>query len=398
MKIKHIAASCLAFAILIPACSEDDPKPTNVDSGVDSGTDAVEDDAATEDTQQPDVQKDTQNDTDKPDSPMGPCNPNEGLNVDDNPTCKVAETDFDSTNTDTDGWSECISDDGTYHRIDPSISSIARVAAFDKIATLLAFDGSKIPTIEDFIEARKEYSIAEGLSSRVDRREDEHYAALEEACRDLTPEEQQANADRCVGPAKIQPIITNALSEGSKGNDLEANAARVEAGLLWFLYVSVHKEAFTCTKTKKDCDSSYAYYTGGEDDKAKGKGLSSYVLARSPQAHNRVWEGLLAMRCWRDLDKDDTATDIKMRDKALKQLDTALLRGVAVIVGQRLANKNCVKAWETITILGPVLLREANERDAAKATQLAEQFAKPSADQLDVETTKTLLDEIFPCP
>lgn len=376
MNIKHVAASCLVFALMIPACSEDDPEPTRVDSGTDSGADVVTNDSTTTD----------------------PCNPNEGMTVDDNTTCKVESTDFDSTNADKDGWDKCVSDDGTYHRIDSSVSSIARVAAFEKIATLLAFDGSKIPTKEDFIEARKEYDIAEGLSSRVDRREDEHYPALEKACRDLTPEEQQANADRCVGPAKIQPIINKAFTEGSNGNDLSANAARIEASLLWFLYVSVHKEALTCTKTKKDCDSSYAYYTGGEDNKTKGKGLASYVLARSPQAHNRVWEGILAMRCWRDLDKEDTATNTDMRDKALKQLDTALLRGVAVIVGQRLANKDCVNAWETIKILGPVLLREAKERDAAKATQLADQFAKPSADQLDAEATKKLLDEIFPCP
>ncbi|NIS33831.1 MAG: hypothetical protein GWO04_29455, partial [Actinobacteria bacterium] len=50
-------------------------------------------------------------------------------------TCEPLPTDY-SPGAD-DMWEPCISDDGTYHRIQESISTIQRVRAFEEIATLL---------------------------------------------------------------------------------------------------------------------------------------------------------------------------------------------------------------------------------------------------------------------
>ena len=98
--------------------------------------------------------------------------------------------------------------------------------------------------------------------------------------------------DYCVGPARIQPVILGALQQGAMGvGDPLVNAARVEAGLLWFFYVSQYKESYTCTTKAKDCDSAYAYYTGGEPARG-GIGLAGRVAEADPAAHDRAWDGL----------------------------------------------------------------------------------------------------------
>lgn len=310
-------------------------------------------------------------------------------------TCMQAATDYQPGESDT--WAACISDDGAYHAFDPNIGTIARIAAFEKIAELLGFGEDKAPSSQDFLDARVEYSIDQGLESRVSRREDEHYLAAAKKCQDMTPEELAMNPERCVGPAKIVPILNAAFEDGIDGKEPALNAARIEAAFLWFLYTSVYKEATTCAAVQADCDSHYAYFTGGETPD-KGLGLSRYVRARSEQANDFVWNGVLAVRCWRDLDNPaGTATDLALRDEARAQLDRGLLRGVALIVRQRALALPCDTAWETVKILGPVLDREATERDAAKATILRDELAK-GKDGVDAATFVKALDEVFPCP
>jgi hypothetical protein len=328
------------------------------------------------------------------------CNPDEGLSVQDNTACSPEDDDYtprdDASASDT--WPACISDDNAYHPFEPNISSVARVGAFEQIATLLAFDGSRVPSAQDFLDARVVYAQAEGLESRVVRREDEHYPAAPAACRDLTDAEQLQYADRCVGPARIRPVLNEAFQQGASGIDLVRNAARIEAGVLWFFYVSSHKESTTCAEVPKDCDSGFAYYTGGETREG-GLGLSRYVRQRSPQAHDRIWDGILAVRCWRDLDNPTGVSEnAAMREQALGQLDHALLRGVAIIVRQRLERLDCGFAWESVKILGPVLDREAEQRDPAAAATLRGEFAKEDPNSVDVAAATTALDALFPCP
>ncbi len=321
--------------------------------------------------------------------------PDANVTAQDNAACTQADTDYEPGQSDT--WAACISDDGAYHPFDANISSIARVAAFEEIATLLGFGKGTAPTSQDFLDARVQYSLDQGLESRVSRREDEHYPAAAKKCQDMTPAELAMSPDRCVGPARIQPILNAAFQDGIDGKEPERNAARVEAGLLWFLYTSVYKEATTCTTTQVDCDSSYAYYTGGEAP-GMGLGLSRYTRARSPQADDFVWNGVLGVRCWRDLDNPaGAAMDLGMRDKARAQLDRALLRGVALIVRQRAESLPCDASWETVAILGPVLDREATARDAANAQVLRDEIAK-GKDGIDVAAFLTALDAVFPCP
>lgn len=387
--------ACLAFSLQLvtlgAGCAKDDPSPTG-DSGpgLDARGDGVVADGGSEGA-----------------DARGPCAvtwalPDIGGNA---PSCAANVDDFVLGST-TDPYAACISDDGTYHPFDPSIGSIGRVAGFERIAALLWRADGAAPNKQAFVEARVAYTEAEGLESRLARREDEHYPAAAKACGDMDASELAANPDRCVGPAKLVPLLNDAFAQGSQGIAPLENAARIEAALLWFLYVSVHKEATTCTGKAKDCDSSQAYYHGGEP-KSGGLGLARYVRSVSTQAHERVWDGILAVRCWRDLDSAVPATDLALRDKAIGQLDRALLRGMMLLTKARIAayrQASCNPArpalWATVQILGGVLDREARDRDATKAASVRATLAKAdgvvTAPELD--TLVAALDALFPCP
>ncbi len=312
----------------------------------------------------------------------------------DDPSCQQLATDYVPDVNDT--WQACISDDGQYHPFDVNISTLSRIAAFEELSQILGWGTGKAPTPDEFLAARVEYSVDQGLESRVSRREDEHYPAAAVKCQDMTPDELAMNFDRCVGPAQIRPLLNAAFTAGIEGKDPVINAARLEAGLLWFLYMSTYKEATTCTDVQVDCDSHYAYYTGGEPD--TGLGLSRYVHARSEQAHAFIWNGVLAVRCWRDLDNPaGVAMDLDLREKARAQLDRGLLRGVAVIVRQRALSLPCDAAWETVSILGKVLDREATARDPDSAQVMQGELAK-GKDAIDVAKFVAALDAVFPCP
>ena len=333
------------------------------------------------------------------------CDANAGRKVLDAPSCKALASDYSPANgSKDDAWAACVSDDGAFHPFNPSVGSNARTAAFAEMSALLGFGGTKVPAPKDFLDAKVAYSQPEGLQSRVARREDTHYppavvGGKEVGCRDLDAAAIAANPDRCVSQARIQPLVETALNEGAKGNDPVLNAARVEAGLLWFSYVSVFKEIETCgTEDKEDCDSATGYY-GGVQTRESPIGLGAYVKALSPQAHDRIWDGFLAVRCWRDLDQAMPLGDVAMREQAQQQVDRATLRGLALIVRERLQNApTCGVAFETVRVLGPVLGRAAKERDAAKAAVLAAEVAKTVPAEVDVKVASDAIDALVPGP
>ena len=334
------------------------------------------------------------------------CEADKGLTVLDNPTCKPGTTDYQPRDNGSanDTWAACISDDNTYHPFNPSVGSNARTEAFEEMSVLLGFGGNKVPACDDFLKAKEAYAQPEGLGSRIARREDVHYPPVmkdgkEVACRDLSASEIQQNPDRCISQAKIQPLIEKAMNDGATGKDPVLNAARVEAAALWFSYVSIYKEIETCgTEDKEDCDSATGYY-GGVQTRDNPIGFGSYVRARSPQAHDRVWDGLLAARCWRDLDQDMPAKNTALMKQAMDQTDRAALRGLALIVRERFQNApTCPVALESVRILGPVLNRAAMATDPANAAVLAAEVARSDGAAINVKAASDAIDALFPCP
>jgi hypothetical protein len=338
--------------------------------------------------------------------------PIDGPPIDSAVMCMAAATDYTPRENMSmnDPYPMCISDatPDRYSQIGASVSTIARIAAFEEIAQRLFIAGA--PSNQAFIDARAQYELAEGLGSRASRREDEHYPPAPMACNAAGFDPTQF-PERCVGPVKLVPLVQSALMTGSASADARERrlaAARVEAGLLWFLYVSVHKEATTCKAAPADCDSHWAYYTGGEHRDA-GKGFARYVRALDLETHQRIFDGILAVRCWRGLDvvadPDDDAMYAAFRTQAIAQLDTAAIRGVVLIIKSRLlrlesqTGVDAEVTWEMLRNYGPVLHRAANAQGGQAATDWTTEIAKPGVpDQAARNKMHRALDVLFPCP
>jgi hypothetical protein len=339
----------------------------------------------------------------------------------DEASCTPLASDYLPHASDADMYPACISDGGAYELVADPPASIARVEAHAQIAALLWENGT--PSAADFTAARTVYELDEGLGSRVDRREDLHYPDIPMAEWDpgLDPDKQCANPtnaanhpERCVGPSTLRPLINGAFIAGMSGDgDPNLHAARIEAGLLWFSYLSVYKEAFTCTHTPKDCDSAWAYYAGGAQAGGALIGFAEFVARYSPDTHQRIFDGILAVRCFRDLYAFDDypnydalpADGRALFDAAFEQLDRALARGFAVTLRQHLLahdDEQCSEAteanWAFVNIVGPALDREVRGRDSDAADELMSIYALTAPSTADLERAVELIDAVIPCP
>ncbi|MSP63202.1 MAG: hypothetical protein EXR72_23255 [Myxococcales bacterium] len=320
--------------------------------------------------------------------------------------CKPAMTDYQPRDnmSKNDTWPACNSDDNVFHPIDPnSVSTIARTKAFEDIAKKL-WDAGKIPVAADFGDAKILYTQAEGIDSRVQRRQDIHYPELANGAKCSDMGLPAMFPDRCAGPAKLLPILNDAFVKGAMGDKPLTQAARIEAALLWFFYISPLSEIWSSTSSVKDIDSMVAYYGGGFT-RDNPIGLGRYVKAIAPGTHDRVFDGLLAARCWRNLDMEmGTAVNLKQRGQAWAQVDKALLRGMALILRARLGELKCAMGdrkdahFAFVQTIGPLMDRAARVIDPAKADALKAQVGAASADKVDTAAAQAALDGLFGCP
>jgi hypothetical protein len=368
---RSLLLPALAAALLLHGCPRADPTPTFPDGGRPDGGEACARAAQAEDVS----------------------------------GCQSLATDYLPRvhSSATDSWPACISDDGQYHWIGASISTIARVEAFEQVGTLL-WGGTEVPSAQDFLDAKVLYAQDQGLDSRVQRREDVHYPPPSDGARCSDPGIPDQYPDRCVGPAKLLPILNDAFSRGAKGEAPQVHAARVEAALLWFLYVSVLSEVTSCATRNVDCDSAWAYYSGGTPRESPA-GLARAIHRLGPETHQRAYDGVLAVRCWRNLDNETgAATDLALRDRARAQLDRAMLRGMALLLADRLQYLDCpaeparAAALAFAQVLGPLLDRAARERNGEQADALAQALGAATPQGVDVPTALAALAALFPCP
>lgn len=316
--------------------------------------------------------------------------------------CVPLESDYTPSNPDGDGWAACISDDNTYHRIEESVSSIARVEAYDAMGALL-WNTGEMPIPQDFIDAKAVLETEEGLGSRLDRRYDVHFEPPANGAKCDEEGVAEEHPDYCVGPAVLRPLLNNAFAEGASGNAPAVNAEIIHAALQWFLYVSAIKESTTCAETAKDCDSGWAYYSGGTDRNSP-IGLAAEIADIAPKTHDRAYDGVLAVRCRQDLNSEENASDLDLWDQAILQLDTALLHGMSVLIRQRfVAIGVCtdaaekVAAHEALKVLVPLFDRAARERDADAAEVLMQQIEE-ATDTIDADAALAAIDAVFECP
>ncbi len=336
--------------------------------------------------------------------------------------CAFQETDYQPlvNGSADDMWPGCVTDDGAYHLVDLPPSSIGRVEAYEFVAELLW--RNEAPTADDFTQARVRYAENQGLESRVLRREDLHYPPIPEADWDpgvepdkqcSVPENVEKYPERCAGPAQIGPLVDGAFAAGQLGQgNPRVHAARIDAALGWFLYLSTYKEAVSCGVVQaKDCDSAWAYYTGGMT-RGNGVGLAGEVRAVAPSVDSRIFDGVCATRCWRDLYPEDAYPTVDEADAdgrslfglGTQQLDGALHRGYAVVLRDRLARQvdltdsASTANWAFLRVAGPVLSREAQQRDPDIARVLSDLWDLECPTAADLQAGIDGLDALFPCP
>lgn len=324
--------------------------------------------------------------------------------------CTAASTDFQPRKgvPAANGWPACVSDDGVYHLVGSSTpSSVARsIAAFDTMAGRL-WRNPAPPTKDDFLAARDAYSVAEGVASRVARRQDLSYPEVpgsdKFACQSAGIPAQYP--DRCAGPAKIKPLVDDAFVQGLAGTEPRVQAARIEAGILWFFHLSTLSEVWTCSfSNKNDCDSAAAYYTQ-VTARSQPAGYAACVAAVGPETHQRIYDALLAARCWRDFDSAlPTVSGEELYRRASAQLRKAAERGIALVLRQRIGQVGCTTGDEQaahvafVKLLGGWLDHTASLRDAQAAATLKSYTSAPTADASAIAAAQTALDAAFPCP
>ncbi len=326
-----------------------------------------------------------------------------------------------------DAWPACVTDTTPYPQVNGGTpGSAARIDAYVAMAALLWANPGE-PTPADFTAARDQYVIPEGLESRLVRREDLHVPGIPmDEWDDQVDGDKQCTVqaladkypDRCVGPFTLKPIADAAFVAGQSGDgDPRVHAAELHAALDWFLWLSIYTEAETCgSEDPGDCDSCWAYYTGLEP-MSSGKAFSRDVLDVSQNTHERIWDGIRAVRCWRDLYSENgeyplfPALDADAHaqfDLGWEQLDQALHRGIALVVRAHTteyldtlcgaADVHLPAAWAYLQILGPALQHEADARDPATAATLADLWSADEPSPQQLADGITAIDAIFSCP
>jgi hypothetical protein len=327
--------------------------------------------------------------------------------------CMHAATDYEprvmmSAN---DQWPKCVSDDNIFHLIGMGLPPAAsRVAAFETMSGKL-WANQNAPSSAEFLSARDDYSVMEGLASRVARRQDVSYPEVpgmdKFACANAGVPEMYP--DRCAGPAKLKPIIDDAFAKGEAGTQPIVQAARIEAALLWFFYLSMRSEVWTCGFDDfTDCDAAAGYYTRVQP-RDQPIGLAKYVNRLGPETHNRIYDALLAERCWRDYSGNPPplpADPMYMMWYVLAQaqLDKATLRGEALILRERIGRIACDVGEmrdadiEFVKIIGGLLDHGAGIIDPTNAPKLRAFTSAPTNDPNAIAAAQANIDAIFGCP
>ncbi|MDP3278233.1 MAG: hypothetical protein Q8Q09_23805 [Deltaproteobacteria bacterium] len=312
--------------------------------------------------------------------------------------CMPASTDFQprSAGARMAPWDQCmaVTSAETFPVFNAAPSASARMRAVDVLDRPGGFfDPTRDPTPDEFAPTMPPVGMdtsanglltSTGIATRYQRRADEHYAPPAGLVLDSTYQDfcgpaanWMAHRDYCTSPATLNPVLTASLANGMGGGATPSRvfAARIQGTLQWWTYMSTYKEALTCAPVVADCDAAFGYYTGGSArSEAAQYGLARSLLALGTpgrEAHDRIWDGLLAVRCWRDLDGGRTtppvaATNEALREQVRTQLDRALTRGIVLLTQARLrsfastdgdamraAERQAHAAW--IGVVGPLL-------------------------------------------
>lgn len=317
-----------------------------------------------------------------------------------------------------------------------SRSAANRVTGLDVLDVPGAlFDPTRDPAAMEFTAADMIFQ-SNGVAVRFQRRADEHYmpamalplnATYQDYCSNVM--NHATNQDYCAGPVSLNPVYVAGITGGMSGmgGPSRVHAARVQAAYYWWLYISVYKETLTCAPVLSDCDSAFGYWNGAADRTAMQQyGLAKALLLLGDPgraAFDRIWDAMLAVRCWRDQDGGAAvpaveATNAMLREQARDQLERALTRGMALIIGARLrtfastdgvaaraSERLAHAAW--LGVIGPLLARSIEtwvpvrypmSQAAVRMRAMTALRTGAMITTADAARTAADLEAIFPCP
>lgn len=453
--LKRSSLSLLGISLLVAACET--PRPVNdvpsADAVSDTGVDSTVQSDASDVTQPTDAAMESGADV------TDAASPSDGGDVADvvSSACMPAATDFlprTAMASWMTPWNGCmaVTNANAYPYFSGSASApvrVARLGALDAPGGF--FDPTRDPAPTEFVAAAADAGAntsAEflfrdtGVATRYQRRADEHYAVPTGLVLNSTYQDfcgmaanAMANPDYCAGPTALNGVLNDSLAAGMAGmGSARVHAARIQATYQWWLFISSHKESLTCAPVSADCDSAAGYYTGtASRNDATQYGLARALIALGDAgraAHDRIWDGLLAVRCWRDMDGGRTsdggttvpATNEALREQARMQLDAALTRGIVMIVQARLrafastdgdvaraAERAAHAAW--IGVVGPLLAngierwsrgswaaRRASAPAGVVSRVVTELRAGASITTTQAGRASADLEALFPCP
>jgi hypothetical protein len=218
------------------------------------------------------------------------------------------------------------------------------------------------------------------------------------------PSVAMSSPDRCAGPARLKPIIDEAFVQGTAGNEPRAQAARIEAALLFFMHLSMLSEVWTCSfDSLTDCDAAMGYYSA-EPVPSTTSGASALVARLTPATHLAIYDALLGVRCWRDTDRQLPVSRTDLYQRAAGQLRRASSRGLAGILRERVRRLSCAQGEERdaarafVSTLGELFHRQLRAANAAAADEVRAFTQAPSSDDAAITRAVAALDRIFPCP
>ena len=305
-----------------------------------------------------------------------------------------------------DEWPACISDDGEYHPVDPNRQPVLpRVVAIEEIGRLL-WNGPVPPGSPEFVEARTIYGRSDGLSRFLQAAKDIHALkkpppGVQFSCGELGSAAEYA--DLCVG-AKLLQVVNDAFQRGVAGDQPQVQAARIQAALLWYLQASVMNDANAALyQTSRYGDDAWDNYCGGRE-LDQPLALARFVRSVGPETHGRVWDGLLAVRCRTDLNRLGLSYPA-LQQRALEQLDRAVIRGLALVLRRRLGLLGCADSSDErdahlafVRLLGGFLDRAARAVDPDRANMLAGALATGAPGAAEIDAAQAAIDTLFPCP
>jgi hypothetical protein len=259
-----------------------------------------------------------------------------------------------------------------------------------------------LPEVQDLFAAKG--GVGEWLRAVQDPSADEIPMGTPTSCLDEKIAAQYPA--RCVGSSVLVPEIQKNLS-AVFGAPILDEASALSGYLLCAGYLAIRFEAWACSQgLGSACDGSWAFYNVASPRRTWA-GFAGFTteFPGGQTTDDRIFDGLLALQCWRDVDRAVPPARSDLLGAAMRQLDFGLQHALAANVHIDLTASACQNSQSeglplstALNAMAMCLVPAAKERDAALGRQLEQMLSAASTSGVDPVALGNLLDALFPCP